>query len=52
MSVEKDLVEWFIDIAWDELHGEEEYEVDKLTDLLNDRLKKIKQEVEEGRDEE
>ena len=47
MSVEKDLVEWFIDIAWDELHGEEEYDVDKLTDLLKDRLKKIKQELEE-----
>ena len=47
MNIENELVTYIISLAWDELFGDEEYDVDKLTDDLNKEIKRIKKDIEE-----
>lgn len=47
MNIENGLATYIISEAWDELFGDEEYDVDQLTDKLNKEIKRIKKEIEE-----
>ena len=48
MSTRNKLVIYIIDVAWDELFCDEEYDVDKLTDDLNKEIKRIKKDIEDA----
>ena len=47
MNIENELTTYIISEVWDELFGDEEYDVDQLTDKLNKEIKRIKKEIEE-----
>ena len=52
MSGRNELATYIIDVAWDELFGDEEYDVDKLTGDLNKEIKRIKKSCKETEEQE
>ena len=46
-DIENELSKYIISEVWDELFGDEEYDVDKLTADLNKEIKRIKKTNEE-----
>ena len=44
MSIENELATHIIRETWEELFGAEEYDVDQLTDKLNEKIKGIRRE--------
>lgn len=44
MNIENELATHIIRETWEELFGAEEYDVDQLTDKLNEKIKQIKKE--------
>ena len=44
MSIENELATYIVRETWDVLFDTEDYDVDRLTDKLNERIKRIRKE--------